>query len=336
MTTRPKAIYIVRPGAFEVVFGPEQKAKIREYVDIEDRAYTGDEILAKPSLLGDVDFIFGSWGVPPLDEALLAHAPKLKAVFYAAGSVRSFVTDAVWERGILVTSAAKVNALPVAEFCVAAILFSLKCALPNIFNIRKNRAWPEPEARPRCAGGFRSKVGLVSLGAIGMRTLELLKPFDLRLYVYSRSMSEARAKELGVETVSLETIFSECDVVSLHTPLLPETRNMIGQSLLESMKPHATLLNTARGGIIDEQALVQVMKKRPDLTALLDVTEPEPPVPDSPITQTENIYMCPHISGSMHEECYRMSEHALSECMRYLAGEPLLDVVDKEKFEGMA
>jgi phosphoglycerate dehydrogenase-like enzyme len=132
-----------------------------------------------------------------------------------------------------------------------------------------------------------------------------------------------RAKELDVIPVSLEQLFAESDVVSLHTPNLPSTRGMITGQLLASMKPGATFINTARGAVVREQELIEVARQRPDLQFVLDVTDPEPPAAGSPLYTLPNVVYTPHIAGSVNNECSRMGVLMLDELKRYLAGQPL-------------
>ena len=136
--------------------------------------------------------------------------------------------------------------------------------------------------------------------------------------------------------MSLEELFCTCDVVSLHTPNLPQTRGMITGGLLRSMKPGATFVNTARGAVVREAEMVEVLRERPDLWALLDVTDPEPPVEGSPLYSLPNVLLTPHIAGSLGPECRRMGRYMVDELRRYLAGEKLRWQVTKESVERMA
>ncbi len=141
---------------------------------------------------------------------------------------------------------------------------------------------------------------------------------------------------MGVELVSLDEACARADVVSLHTPWLKETEKMITGAHFRAMKQGATFLNTARGAVVDEPAMVEVLTERPDLFAVLDVTHPEPPAPDSPLYTLPNVILTPHIAGSMHNECRRMGQYAVDECRRYLAGEPLRWQVTRELADQLA
>ncbi len=161
------------------------------------------------------------------------------------------------------------------------------------------------------------------MGMVARRTLELLRPFDLRRLVCCPYLTEEEAERLNVERCNLTEVFRRADVVSLHTPDLPQTRGMIRGEHFASMKRGATFINTARGAIVRESEMVEVLRVRPDLTAVLDVTHPEPPAPDSPLLRLPNVVLTPHIAGSMGSELHRLGHYMVGELRRFLAGEPL-------------
>ena len=316
------------------IYGPEQRAAIREIAELRDGVVTRQALAETPALLAGVHLMFSGWGAPVLDAKLLAAAPQLEAVFYGAGSIRSMVTPEFWERGIVVTSSWQANAVPVAEFVEALVLLSLK------------RFWQATRActsragfrHPEVIGAYGAKVGLVSLGMVGRMTAERLRRHDLRLLAYDPFVSQSKADslDLGIEMVSLETLFATCDVVSLHTPNLPSTRKMVTGALLASMKPGATFINSARGAVVDEEALIETLKVRADLQALLDVTDPEPPVEGSPLYSLPNVVLSPHIAGSMGDECKRMGALAVEQCRQHLAGKTPQWRITREMAEIMA
>lgn len=201
--------------------------------------------------------------------------------------------------------------------------------------IKEIRTYP-PIPHPNIRGAFGSKVGLISLSTVGRRVNELLKHFDLKVLAYDPFVSEAEAKELNVKLCSLEEIFENADVVSLHSPLLEETKGMITGEHIATMKEHAAFINTARGAIVKESEMLEVLKQRPDLTAFLDVTYPEPPNPDSDLYTLPNVALTPHIAGSEGKETGRMGTFMLEEFRRYLKGEKLNWEVTEEAYNFMA
>ena len=313
------------------VFTSEALQKISQ-TELHYPILSVDDYADHSDLLAKADFILSTWGMPKLTKEFLALMPKLKAVFYAAGSVKGFVTEESWSRGIIICSAAEANAVPVAEYTLGAILLSLK-------RFWHHTALTKAQKWERChplAGGYESKVGLVSLGAIARRVAHHLQNFDIEVLAYDPFASEDMAKVMGVRLVSLATLFAEADVVSLHSPWIQETVGMIDQKLLERMKSGATLINTARGALINEADLCRVMSNRPDLTALLDVTHPEPPERDSPLYTLGNVFLTPHIAGSVDAECRRMVAYMAEEIQRYTTGRPLQHQVTQEMLATMA
>jgi phosphoglycerate dehydrogenase-like enzyme len=166
---------------------------------------------------------------------------------------------------------------------------------------------------------------------IGRRVCEMLKQFDLNVLACDPFAGAQDARTLGVQLVSLEELFRQSDVVSLHTPWLKETEGMITGELLRSMKQDASFINTARGAVVREKEMIEVLEQRPDLFAVLDVTYPEPPEKDSPLYTLPNVIITPHIAGALDNECHRMARYMIAEVKRFLNGEPLTWGIDKEK-----
>ena len=328
-----RALVLCPPHLEHYVFPPEILRDIRQLVDCPWPVLDPDKWREAKSALREADFIICTWGMPLLSEEFLAAVPLLKAVFHAAGSVKYFVTDAGWERGLVIASAGVANGIPVAEYTLGAILLSLKRFWHCSREMRLPKGRPEVYTIP---GAYHSKVGLVSMGAVGRSTARLLAPFDLRLLAYDPCFSAEQASELNVKMVGIEELFRECDVISLHTPWLPETEHMITGKLIASMKEGATLINTARGAVVAEDEMIEVLTRRPDLSAILDVTHPEPPAKDSPLRSLPNVVLTPHIAGSTQRECARMGQSMVDELRRLLRGEPLLHAIEKRLLTEMA
>jgi phosphoglycerate dehydrogenase-like enzyme len=302
-------------------------------VDLYAPPQTRESVAANPALLRPCEIIFSGWGAPCIDAAFLAAAPRLRALFYGAGSVKGVVTDALWDRAIVVTSSWGANGIPVAEYTLAQILFSLKLGWRFALQIKQQGKYP---ARTPVPGAYSSTVAIISLGMIGRLVCDLLRRFEVKVIAYDPFASAETAATLGVSLCSLDECFARADVVSLHTPWLPETEKMITGTHFRAMKQDATFINTARGAVVDEPAMIAVLQARPDLTAILDVTHPEPPKPGSPLYTLPNVILTPHIAGSMNHECRRMGHYAVEECRRFLKGEPLLWQVTKERAATLA
>ncbi|MBN1937503.1 MAG: hydroxyacid dehydrogenase [Anaerolineae bacterium] len=328
-----KALYILAEYSLDLIYGPEEQTDIARLVDVYAPPQTPQSVLAQPDLLREVQIILSGWGAPTFDAAFLDAAPRLEAVFYGAGSIRSLVTEAFWDRGVVICSAWGMNAVPVAEYALSQILFSLKHGWRYALTVKQEghypRKWPVP-------GAYGSTIALISLGMIGRRVAELLKPFDLRVIAYDPFVKPEDAAALGVTLCSLEEAFRQGDVVSLHTPWLKETEGMITGDHFRLMKEGATFINTARGAVVNEPEMIETLQARPDLFALLDVTHPEPPLSGSPLYTLPNVMLTPHIAGAMNRECRRMGREMVNELRRYLNGEPLQWSIDRERAARLA
>ncbi|MFI9553123.1 hydroxyacid dehydrogenase [Nonomuraea endophytica] len=308
------AAFVLDPQVFPDVYAPVLD-RIRAQADI----VYGPAAHPAPT---QADVLCTSWGAPVLDRALLEALPRLKLVLYAAGSVRKIVTPEFWDRGIPLVSAYTANAVPVADFTYAQIVYALKGGWRYVLNARATRS---PLPRTPQPGLYGSRVGLVSLGAIGRLVADRLRALRLEVVAYDPS-----ADYEGVRMAGLDEVFATSDVVSVHTPLLPETRGLVGRSLLASMKQGATLLNTARGAVLDQIALLEVLAERPDLFAVLDVTDPEPPEPGSPLFTLPNVVVTPHIAGSLGAERGLLGELVAAELERFATGQPLRHALTRE------
>ncbi|MGW4824892.1 NAD(P)-dependent oxidoreductase [Streptomyces sp. NPDC004227] len=223
------------------------------------------------SVLADVDLLVTGWGCPPLDTAALTAAPRLRAVVHTAGSVRGHATEACWERGIEVSSAAAANAVPVAEYTLGMILLTGKQVRERVREFRAGRTHGDWLRTPVRVGNYGRSVRIVSAPLVGRRVIELLRPHDFEVLLYDPYSDAAEAAELGEQTVGLAELFTRCDTVSVHMPLLPATHGLIGRTLLDSMPAGAVLINTSRGAVADQAALAEaVLAGR--IRAVLDVT----------------------------------------------------------------
>lgn len=285
------------------------------------------------AVLADAEVIVGHWGCPPLDAAMLDRTPKLGLFAYAAGTVKMTLTDAVWDRDIRVTSGANANAEPVAEFTLAAILFANKGVLwrrgpadYSAMSAMGDSQW----------GNYGRTVGIVGASLIGRRVIELLRPFPhLKVTLYDPYVTSGEAASLGVEKLELDELCAGADVLSIHAPALPETMHMIGAGQLSALPDGATVINTARGPLIDHEALTPHLTSG-RLYAILDVTDPEPLPEDSPLLELPNVWISPHLAGSQGTELARMTDYAIEEIRRWSAGEPALNEVTRDRLATMA
>ena len=310
--------------------------------DLADAAavvhHPGDEPASKQELLAvlaQADACITSWGVAPLDADVVVAAPRLGHLAHMGGSVKRFLSAAVWERGMRVTSASVALARDVAETTLGLMIVGRKRIWPLGNHVRDggwrdSLAWDRWDARELS----RSTVGLIGVGNVGRHVIELLAGFETTILVADPYLGDDEAQRLGVERVELAELMDRSDVVSIHAPATDETRHMVGAELLSRLGDGAVLINTARGSIIDEGALVDELAAG-RIFAFLDVTDPEPPAPDSPLRRLENVVVTPHIAGCI-ENCHRMGELAVEEVRRYLAGEPAVNEVRPDMLDRIA
>lgn len=331
--TMKNAVMIGSPWALDLAYPPKLRESLGRRIRLYPVGIEAPQWRAHREVLAEAHVVLSSWGMAALDAELLASMPRLEAVFHAAGSVKSFTSDEAVRRGVAICSATAANAIPVAEFALGSILLGLK----GFWGFQRSMGNSgNPQAGVSVPGIYGSTVGLVSLGAIGRRVAELLSRHSVRLLVHDPFVVSAELAALKAEAVPLGDLFERSDVVSLHTPWLPETEKMVGASLLRSMKRGATLVNTSRGAIVDEVALCDVLRERPDLTAVLDVTHPEPPTADSPLRSLPNVILTPHIAGSMGPEIARMGQWMSAELIRHLRSRPLKHQINHSTLSRMA
>ena len=171
---------------------------------------------------------------------------------------------------------------------------------------------------------------------IGTKVIEFLKPFNVQVLVYDPFLSDERAEELGVKKATLKEIFSQCQTISNHIANLPATVGMLNKEHFNCMLPNATFINTGRGAQVVKEDLIAALKEVPTRTAVLDVTDPEPPAPESEFYKMENVILTSHIAGSMGKEMERMGCYIAEEFERYIKGEKLKYSVTLKMLETMA
>jgi phosphoglycerate dehydrogenase-like enzyme len=330
----PEAAMIGSPERIAQVYAGGRRERLGREFDVYPVVVTEANFDEQAPRLADVKYLFSTWGMPTLGRDQIARLPAWEALFYAAGSVQTFARPLL-EAGITVVSSWAANAVPVAEYTVAQILLAGK----GFFQAQRacrTHATRGNYAGMRFPGNFDSTVALLGAGMIGSAVIERLKPYQLELLVFDPFLSERDAALKGVEKVTLQDAFRRGFVVSNHLANLPATQGMLTGELFESMLPNATFINTGRGRTVAEDALIEVLRRRPDLTAQLDVTDPEPPRADSPLYDLENVVLTPHMAGSSGWEVRRMADFAIEEAIAYRAGRPLRYGVTMQMLSTMA
>jgi phosphoglycerate dehydrogenase-like enzyme len=333
---KPKVVILLTPEMRSKLIPASAEKRLAEVADVH--APQEGELTAEnlPSLLDGAVAAITGWGTPPLDEALLTRVASLKLVAHAAGSVRHLVPFAAIEEGRLhVTHAAIHIGEAVSEFVMAQVLSFLRHPTELADGMRNNEPWFDLRARllGRLLGD--QTVGLLGAGYIGRMMTRLFRAFDACVLVYDPYLTEAQAREMGAELSGLDDLLRRSDIISLHVPSLPETRHLIGAAQLAMIKDGALFINTARGAIVDEQALITELRKD-RFTAVLDVYEKEPLAHDSPLRSLPNAVLAPHAAGHSYETYLRQGASAVDEVCRMLAGEQYRYEVTKEALATMA
>jgi phosphoglycerate dehydrogenase-like enzyme len=322
-----RAIFLLSAREFPKLYCPETLARLRRNPVTLGAFIPTEEWRKHRAALEEAEVIFSGWSAPVMDAEFLAATPRLKIVFYAAGSVRYFTTEAFWDRDIRLTTAHKLNAIPVSEYAASVLLLGLKRFWHFARDVRENRRY---SYNTDVVGGYRSTVGLISYGCIARLTRRRLLDTDVHVLVHDPLLTREEAERERVQLASLDEIFATADAVSLHAPLLESTIGMITGRHFAQMKTGAVFVNTARGEIVNEAEMIAVLRSRPDLQAILDVTAPEPPLPSSPLYALPNVVLTPHIAGSLGRECRRMGDAMVDEFERYLRGDPLRWEITRE------
>jgi phosphoglycerate dehydrogenase-like enzyme len=317
----PRAVFAMDPVHLPLLFPAPLLDRLRRTADIDPALVVRDfaDPAAAPAL-ARAEVLITGWGCPHLDADALAAAPGLRTVLHAAGSVRSLVGEALWNHGVAVSSAVTGNAVPVAEYTLAMILLMGKDAFTHRERFRLTPAHPTPpETAPN--GNLRRRVGVIGASRVGRRLLELLRPYDFEVLLHDPYVDAAEAAELGAQLFSLEDLLRHSDIVSLHAPDIPETRHMLDRDRLALVRDGGVLINTSRGALIDHAALTdELVSGR--LHAVLDVTDPEPLPAESPLYRLPNVFLTPHIAGSLGNELERLGRIVVEELERLAAGLP--------------
>lgn len=326
MTRRPRIAFAM-PAATVRRFFPE--GRMADFAEIADIAGVIDECEspAAQRMLSDVEVLVTGWGTPPIDGRVLDDAPRLELILHAAGSVKAFLAPEVLDRGIRVSTAAAANAVPVAEYTVAMIVLAGKRVLPIAARYRALRADIDAEVEFPGLGNYGRRIGIVGASKIGRLVIGMLRSYEFDVVVHDPFLSADEAAALGVRAVPLDELLATSDVVSVHAPSLPTTQNLIDARGIASMRGGATLVNTARGELIDQDALTRRVVDG-ELFAILDVTVPWVLASDHPLYSAENALLTPHIAGSLGTELERLADTALGELRRHAHGEPLAHEIE--------
>jgi phosphoglycerate dehydrogenase-like enzyme len=333
---KPTVAITIGKNHYQRMFSQEAWQALDSFANVihheEDEPAEKDALI---TLLSEADACITSWGVACLDADVMAAAPKLRAMAHMGSSVKRFVSDAFWKRGMHLTSAGIALARDVAETTLGLMIVGQKRIWPLGQHVRDG-GWRDSPVWDKWYSCelYRKKVGIIGASNVGRFVIELLKPFNPQILLYDPFISVEQAKEIGATKVELNNLLIESDVVSLHAPANEHTYHMLNAEGMALMKDNALLINTARGTLIDEKELIKELSKG-RFFAFLDVTEIEPPSAESQLRKLDNVVVTPHIAGCI-ENCNRMGELAVEELRRFFAEEPAVYQITPELFERIA
>jgi phosphoglycerate dehydrogenase-like enzyme len=319
---------------FEGVFSEQARERIHELVDLDEQAIPeSSSPQAVAESLRGAEVVLSTWGARPYTKELLSVCPELELILYGAGTIKKQVTPELVELGPTFCNAAHLNAIPTAEFSLMLILAALKdfALFREQLRSRGPDGWRKDHFSFR-GGYYRTVVSILGLGAVSRHLIRLLQNFDLTLLLADDFATERDARELGVELVSVDEAMRRADVVTIHHADVERNWGLVNRRTLSLMKDGARLVNTSRGRMIDEDALVEALEHG-RMTAYLDVTYPEPPPAGHPFYSLPNCVLTPHIAGSLGNEVHRMGDYCVRELEHWLAGEPLEHTVDLTELE---
>ncbi len=317
-------------------FSPAEISKWEELGEVvwnpKSEQFTPEELRIH---LSETDVVVTGWNCPRLTEEVIADARRLKLVAHTGGTVAAVASPALYEHGVRVISGNKLFARSVAEGVVAYILAALR-KIPLYSGELANGNWMSLSYPDTMNKGLLGKtVGVVSFGTISEYLVQLLQPFGVKLLVYSRKLPEEKLKKYHMTLVTLDELFEQSDVITIQTALNQHTYHMIGDSLLRKIKPGALFINTARGAVVDEAALLACLREK-RFAAALDVYSQEPFGADSPWLETENVMLMPHMAGPTMDFRQVITARLASDVSGFFAGRELEYEIPADKAFAMS
>ncbi|MGG1573231.1 2-hydroxyacid dehydrogenase [Fictibacillus sp. NRS-1165] len=256
-----------------------------------------------------------------IDSDLLDNAPRLRVISNMAVGYNNIDIETASERGIMVTNTPSVLTQTTADLTFALLMATSRRIVESSDFLRRGewKTWS-----PMLLTGqdvYGSTLGIIGLGQIGESVAQRAKGFEMRVLYYNRSRKLEAEKQLGIQYTEMETLLKESDFICILTPLTPETRHLIGRKELSLMKNTSVLINTARGGIVDEDALYDALKEKEIWAAGLDVFEQEPVSMDHPLLTLSNVVTLPHIGSASFHTRMQMARLAAENLLTSLLGD---------------
>jgi D-3-phosphoglycerate dehydrogenase len=309
--------------AFLTPMAPETRAVLKSLVPngFEMIFANSNDRSEHQRMLTTAEYIFVS--ATDIDGDLIRSAPRLKMIQKWGVGIDRIDLQAAAEKGITVAITNGANAIPVAEHTIMLILATLR-KLPLAHNSLIQGQWLTAKLRAMCFQLEGKTVGLFGFGNIAQAVSKRLAGFNVRILYHSRTpVSSTMEQDLGVSWVDLDTLFMQSDILSIHATLNSESRHIINAEALRRMKPSAILINTSRGDLVDEAALIQALQNGHLRGAGLDTFSTEPLSKDSPLLNMDQVVVTPHSGASVFEVVAKIGEHAMSNILRFERGLPL-------------
>ncbi len=325
----------------EYVFTVQTLERLRTLFDVAfndlSRNYSSGEVASR---IKGFDALITGWGSPPLTESVFEKADHLKIIAHSAGSVKGLLSRNVVQRyivprGICVCNAPGAIAFNVAETTLGLLIMTSRRLLDHAINVRERLMWHDSGIPREVRTINGSTIGIVGASTVGREVIRFLKPFDCRILVYDPYLSDEEDNGLMVEKTSLENLFEQSDFVSIHAPMTEETYHMINERHLGLLRDGAVLVNTSRGEVIDQEALIRECETGRILVAL-DVTDPEPLPRDSPLRKLKNVVITPHVAGRGLYGTKKIGEMTLQGLEDFFAGREVKDSIDFGRYDILA
>lgn len=322
-----RAQLVMTPHLAGAVFDDALRERLRGVAEIDLDRVVSDPRQLDATELAAVDILITGWGAAPIDEQLLTAMPALRAIVHWGGGV-GFISPAVGARGVAVSTGREANAVPVAEWTVAMIVLAAKDAFwMSRRYAAERRVLDREELMPR-SGLFRTVIGIVGASSVGRLVIDRLRSYDVDVLLYDPFVSPEDAAAMGVGLVAdLAALAARVTLLSVHAPETAGTVGMVSRSVLAALPDGATLINTARGALVDQDALVAELHTG-RLRAVLDVTEPDVLAPEHPLFDLPNVFLTPHLAGSTGVELGRLGASAVSEVERFARGIPFAHPIE--------
>jgi phosphoglycerate dehydrogenase-like enzyme len=326
----------LRPSLYQSLFSSESDQLLRSLGEItfhdREQNLSVQELVER---IGHYDVIITGWGAPKFTGEVLNAAGRLRLIAHSAGSIKAMLPPPVFAHNIAVTHAAVAIAPAVAEMTLALILTSLR-NIPRLDRwMKEGGAWAEGVTLGMGQELAGARVGVIGAGYTGRCVIRLLTALDAEVWVYDPYLTAEQASALGVRKTALDVLLAQCPIITMQAPPTAETHHMIAARELAMLQDGALFINTARSHLVDQEALLAVLRTG-RIRAALDVFDQEPLPPDHPFRQLDNVLLTPHVAGASIQARLRQGRTVVEEIQRFLAGQPLRYGVTAEMLATMA